>query len=737
MTADGADRRMLAAATRISDTVATLNSGGRRVVNEQLSDYPVFATDPRLPGPLLIDPGVLHRRTARLLTAAGGDDLQDVAERLVGWAHPVVALADLHQQLEAWLPDAAASEPVVAVTRRLLCDTAGLVTTPWSTHAVTVAALKEFARAAMGSADDAELIDEDSLRHVLAAQSFDDNALQALAEVCGFRRLFGSLAVRNNRRSLSKAALLDLRHSASSHDVAKLTGLTAEQVGLAFTTCGSIVRVGYGRWAAHGDPRFAQFVEVVASTADDVGLIDKPQLAELASEFGWDDILDDFIAYAGYGHLSGQLAMSHTNRARAKAALRHHGGSARVNQIADTAGLSASAVVSAIRNTDTVHSAKGLCRIVTTPLASLVELAQANADDVGIVDVDLFVVAAQTHGHTGNVNDLAAQCGLVELFGSLALKASSAAATKAALLDLQRPAALADLAKLTGRTPKAVSHALAETESIVRVGPRWAADTADGALGQFAAAAADAADDVGLIDEQHLQQVADTQGWADRFGTLATRCGLERVEGRLAFGNTNKAAIKAAMLNLGRPATTHELAETMSWPASRVAGTLELTASVTRIRPSMWVPTDLADGVYAALGAALQLCSDDVGLINEPQLRTIARRQHWGLSVDELIQTCGLPHLHGTLAMADTAAAAAKAALLELDRPATLHELADITGYRYGTIVTALSRVSSVQWISRGKRGERGLLAVRDPEEPPTVAPLAGAAAPPEGAAAG
>ena len=132
----------------------------------------------------------------------------------------------------------------------------------------------------------------------------------------------------------------------------------------------------------------------------------------------------------------------------------------------------------------------------------------------------------------------------------------------------------------------------------------------------------------------------------------------------------------------------------------------------------MWVTTDLAGGAYARFGAALGLCSDDAGLINETRLREIARHQSWGMSVDELIEVCGLPRLHGTLAMDATAAAAAKAALVELDRPATLHELADITGHRYGTINSALARVGSVQRISRGARTQRGLLAVCDPEEP-------------------
>ena len=93
------------------------------------------------------------------------------------------------------------------------------------------------------------------------------------------------------------------------------------------------------------------------------------------------------------------------------------------------------------------------------------------------------------------------------------------------------------------------------------------------------------------------------------------------------------------------------------------------------------------------------------------------------MSVGELVKVCELPRLHGTLAMADTAAAAAKAALLELGRPATLYELENITGYTYGAIRNALARVSSVQRTSRGVRGERGLLTVCDPQNPPQPAP--------------
>ena len=439
MTASGGgDPRVLAAAARISDAHTSLDSVGRRVAAEQLSDYPALATDPRLPGPVLVDPGVGHRRTAQLLAAAGGDDLHDAAERLAGWAEPVVEIANLEQRLDVWLP-ASAVGAQAALTRRLLCDAAGLARTPWSTHAVSVAALDLFARTAMDHTDDAELIDEDSLRRVAAAQSWGGVVVEALAEVCGFAHLLGSLAVRKNRFSLSKAALLHLQRSVSRHEIARLTGLTSEAVGMAFSTCASIIRTGYSRWAAHNDPRFARFAEAVAETADDVGLIDEPRLKNLASKRGWVDSLEEFVAYAGYVRLNEQLAMSDTHRAKVKAAVKHHGDGAPIARIAETAGLSPKAAESAARNVGSVRLAKGTCRIVAPPRPPLAELAQANADDVGVVNVDRFVADAETHGYNTSVDKLVAQCGFVELFGSFALKETTAAAVKAALLGLRRP----------------------------------------------------------------------------------------------------------------------------------------------------------------------------------------------------------------------------------------------------------------------------------------------------------
>ena len=156
-------------------------------------------------------------------------------KRLAGWAGPALKTATLARRLEEWLPDATEVAVPVALTRRLLCDAAGLATTPWSTHAASVAVLDRFAPTAMALADDAELIDERALREADAVWGGDDIVFEALVEVCGFERVFGRLAVRRNRDSLSKAALLDFGRSATSHEIAQRTGLAAADAALAFT----------------------------------------------------------------------------------------------------------------------------------------------------------------------------------------------------------------------------------------------------------------------------------------------------------------------------------------------------------------------------------------------------------------------------------------------------------------------------------------------------------------------
>ena len=145
--------------------------------------------------------------------------------------------------------------------------------------------------------------------------------------------------------------------------------------------------------------------------------------------------------------------------------------------------------------------------------------------------------------------------------------------------------------------------------------------------------------------------------------------------------------------------------------AKRTASALASIDSLALVGPAMWVAEDAHGGVFAEFAAALALCRDDVGLIDENHLEEIAAEHNWPRPVEELIDMCGLPRLSGRLAIADTAAAA-KAILLDLGRATTLDELQNMSGHSYSAILNGFARCESVERISAGKRGYSGLIGV-------------------------
>lgn len=281
-----------------------------------------------------------------------------------------------------------------------------------------------------------------------------------------------------------------------------------------------------------------------------------------------------------------------------------------------------------------------------------------------------------------------------------------------ALLNLSRPASPAELADITGRTAKTVSHALAKTRSIVRVSRfRYGVDTPDGALGSFAAAAMQRCDDVGLINVDELRAFAAANGYAARFDEFVETCGFPTLSGHLAVDATEQAAVKAVLLKLNRPASRAEIAAEVGQP---VKATLSSIRSLVPLGTAKWVAKETCGGTFAEFAAVLALCQDDVGLIDEDRLGTLAAEYNWDIPLNDLVEVCGLVRLSGHLSAAGTAAAAAKAALKSLG-PATLHELEEITGYSYSTILSGLAESDSVERLTTGNRGSGGgLLRVRD-----------------------
>ena len=134
------------------------------------------------------------------------------------------------------------------------------------------------------------------------------------------------------------------------------------------------------------------------------------------------------------------------------------------------------------------------------------------------------------------------------------------AAAKAVLLNLARPATAAEVARVVGRSADSVRTAFSTCGSIVRTSRRhWSAHL-DPMFADVAAAGAELADNVGLIDEQHLASAAAELGWGGTVEAFVHRCGYIRLSGLLALDATPKATAKAAVLHLGGSATVAEVA---------------------------------------------------------------------------------------------------------------------------------------------------------------------------------
>ena len=587
-----------------------------------------------------------------------------------------------------------------------------------------------FAADAAALADDAGLIDEDALMQLAASRGHGGGVDDVVAG-CRLVRVFGHVAESDSTSAAAKAVLLSLARPATAQEVAGVVGRNADAVAAAFASCRSVVPASRRCWAAHPDPVFADAVDALVALADDSGLVDEARLVPAVEAVGWAGTVEELAQRCGCVRVGGRLALEATNRAAALAALLNLGGAATTEEVANEAGLSDGLAAASLRACSAVGRRRGgryrlvsggerepydisrrAGRLRRETLAALRRRAvEECADDAGLIcEQRLAEAAAGLQATTGEIIEA---CGLKRVRDRLAVSDSTAAAVKAAMEELARPVSVAEIADLTARTPKSVAHAFAETPSIVRVGrKRWRLDAVDGALGVFAAAAMDLRDDVGLIDEEQLRRVAASLGCGDRCDDLAAMCGFARLSGKLAVDPIDRAAVKAALLALGRPASPKDIAKQAGLTNDQVHDAVATIESLVPVGPAMWAAQETLDGAFAEFAAVVVLCRDDVGLIDEDRLQALASEHDWPAPLDDLIAACGLVRLSGRLAVADTAVAAAKAALLDRQQPLTLHQLQEMTGHTYSAIANSFARCASIQRITRGKRDAAGAFNV-------------------------
>lgn len=151
------------------------------------------------------------------------------------------------------------------------------------------------------------------------------------------------------------------------------------------------------------------------------------------------------------------------------------------------------------------------------------------------------------------------------------------------------------------------------------------------AVASLREAAREIADDVGLVDEGELLDRLPSAGWNDFFPQLLRCCEFQQIGERLALRATAQARAKAALLDIGRPATKEEIAEVSGLNPDRVGGQLSAIASVARADKLRWGLAEWIDDVYEGIPAEIiQRIEEDGGATSVDRL------------VDELPQRFGV-----------------------------------------------------------------------------------------------
>ena len=128
------------------------------------------------------------------------------------------------------------------------------------------------------------------------------------------------------------------------------------------------------------------------------------------------------------------------------------------------------------------------------------------------------------------------------------------------------------------------------------------------------ARAGEVADDVGLIDEEALRDHLLKGEWNGYLLQLIERCEFHRIRDRLVLRDTNKARVKAALLEIGRAATKEEIAEVSGLDPARVSSHLSVIPTVVRVDKTRWGLAEWIDDVYEGIPAEItQRINEDGG----------------------------------------------------------------------------------------------------------------------------
>ena len=172
-------------------------------------------------------------------------------------------------------------------------------------------------------------------------------------------------------------------------------------------------------------------------------------------------------------------------------------------------------------------------------------------------------------------------------------------------------------------------------------------------------AAREQADDAGLVDESALRELLPNADWQRLWPLLVEACGFHRVDGLLGLRNTKKARVKAAVLNIGRPATREEIGERSGMSVARASSYLAALHGVVRADMTRWGLSEWIEDEYDGVaGEILQRIDEDGGATSLERLFDELPNR-FGLKVPTIRAYLGTPQFlvrDGYASRADVAA---------------------------------------------------------------------------------
>lgn len=121
-------------------------------------------------------------------------------------------------------------------------------------------------------------------------------------------------------------------------------------------------------------------------------------------------------------------------------------------------------------------------------------------------------------------------------------------------------------------------------------------------------------DDVGLIDETALLDHLSDSKWSEHLPDIINRCGFYRFSGRLALQDKAKPKVKAALLEIGQPATKEEIASRAGLDPAKIGGHLSAIPSIARADKTRWGIVEWIDDIYEGIPAEIiQRIEEDGG----------------------------------------------------------------------------------------------------------------------------